>query len=83
MKPATLLSAFVDVATRLGVVVRWERGNFRGGQCTINGQEVIILNRHHPVEGNLATMAECLQLYKLGDIYIRPVVRKALSDMES
>ncbi len=83
MKSATLLSAFVDVATRLGVIVRWERGNFRGGKCTIRGQEVIILNRYHTVEGNLATMAASLREYELGDLYIRPRVRKALRGMGS
>ena len=82
MKPERLLSAYIDVATRIGLVVRWERGNFRGGHCKVNGQEVIILNRHHPVEGNLAAMAACLREFDLGDVYMRPIVRKSLSRVD-
>ena len=78
MKPEILRSALEDAATRLGLAVRWEKGHFRGGRCTVHGEDVIILNRQHPVETHLVILAECLKDCALDSIFIRPSVREAI-----
>lgn len=78
IRPDVLRVALEDVAQRLGLTVRWEAGHFRGGRCTVNGEEVIILNRHHPVDTHLVVLARCLQECPLDTVYIRPSVREAI-----
>lgn len=81
ISPDVLRVALEDVAQRLGLAIRWEAGHFRGGRCTVNGEDVIILNRHHPVDTHLVVLARCLQECPLESVYIRPSVREAINTL--
>ncbi len=70
-----------DVAQRLGLSVRWEAGHFRGGRCTVNGEDIIILNRNHAVDTHLVVLARCLKEGPLDTVYIRPSVREAIDTL--
>ena len=81
MKPPAVLAAFEDALRRLGVRVRRERGAFRSGLCTVEGAEVAVLNRQHPVEVQVAALADALRARPgLDALYLRPAVRAALDD---
>ncbi len=74
-----LLQAMADAATRLGVTIRWEKGNFRGGRCVIAGTPVAILNRSHPAEAHLSVLASVLKELPLDTIYLKPAVREDIT----
>ena len=76
LKPNRLVHAMVDAATRLGVSIRWEQGQFQGGHCIVDGEEVVILNKRHPAEVQLAVLTEVLRELPLDTIYLRPAVRE-------
>ena len=78
-KPRKLLRHMEDVATKLGVKVRWERGSFYGGSCSIKGAPVVILNKARPSESHLAILTEALRNLPLDSIYIRPAVREEIT----
>ncbi len=79
LKPRRLVRAMEDAATRLGVTIRWEKGQFHGGRCTIEGKEIVVLNKRNPAETQLAILAEVLQELPLDSIYIRPAVREDIN----
>jgi hypothetical protein len=64
----------------LGVRVRRERGAFRGGRCLVGDQEVLVLNRRHPPEAQLAILAESLRGLAADQVFLRPAVRAALEE---
>ncbi len=78
MKTDQILKELEDVARRLGVDVRMERGGFRGGLCTIDDEQVIVLNKRQPAESRLAVLAEGLRSLPVDTVFMRPVVREAL-----
>ena len=81
MKPPAVLAALDDALARLGVRVRRERGAFRSGLCTVGGADVVVLNRQHPPEVQIAALADALrQLGRVDELYLRPAVRAALED---
>lgn len=80
MKPPALVQALEDAHRRLGVAVRRERGPFRGGRCTVDGEEVLVLNKMHPAEAQFAILAESLRTLSHDQLYLRPAVRDALED---
>lgn len=81
MKPDSVVSALEDALRTEGVRVRRGRGAFRGGLATVGGQRVIVLNRMHPPEAQLAVLAEALHETGLAEaMYLRPAVRAALED---
>ena len=81
MKPPTVIAALEDALVRLGVRVQRARGPFRSGLCTVEGAEVVVLNRQHPPEAQVFALADALrQLGRVDELYLRPAVRAALED---
>jgi hypothetical protein len=80
MKAAVLVRELEQLAVSLGMRVRFEKGSFRGGRCTVTGDTQVVLNKLHPPEAHLALLAEALRDVDLDAIYLKPVVRRALED---
>lgn len=80
MKIQQIVQELEDAARQLGVQVRREKGSFRGGYCTRNEEELLMLNRNHPPEAHLAILAEALRGLAIDSVYLKPSVRRALED---
>ncbi len=78
MTTKKIIDALTDVAKRMDMEVRIEKGDFRGGRCHVGGQTVIMLNKRHPAEVQLAVLARSLRNEPLDTVYLKPAVRKAL-----
>ena len=78
MKVPQIVQALEEAVGQLGVDVRHERGNFRGGLCTVGDETVVVLNKRTPVEAHLAILAEALRALPVDEVYLRPAVRDAL-----
>lgn len=78
MKTEHVLAELIDAAGRLGLEVRTEKGNFRGGRCTVAGQPQIMLNKRHLPETRLTVLAGCLRAEPIDTVYLKPAVRRAL-----
>ncbi|MDX1438600.1 MAG: hypothetical protein R3284_01740 [Rubricoccaceae bacterium] len=80
MKLSALVKALEEAHSGLGIPVRRDRGSFRGGRCTIDGSDVMVLNKLHPLEAHLVALAESLRTLPHEQLYLRPAVRAALED---
>ena len=81
MKPPAVVAALEQALRQLGVRVRRERGGFRGGLCVVAGEPVLVLNRLHPDEAQVAVLASALREHGgVDELYLRPAVRAALED---
>lgn len=81
MKPPAVATALEEALRQLGVRVRRERGTFRGGLCAVEGESVVVLNRLHPPEAQVAVLAGALREHGgVDELYLRPAVRDALED---
>lgn len=80
MKTPQIVKELEEAAEQLGVRVRREKGNFRGGFCMRNEEEFLMLNRVHPPEVHLAILAEAMRSMDVDSIYMKPLVRQALED---
>ena len=78
MKTEHIVKALEEAVRQFGVEVRWEKGRFQGGRCQINGEDLIMLNKHHPPEAHLAILAESLRDLPIDAIFLRPAVREAV-----
>ena len=80
MKTQAIVKELEEVARQLGLAVRKEKGNFRGGKCVVGGDQLIVLNKHHVPEVHLAILAEGLQGLPVDSVFMKPAVRKALEE---
>ena len=80
MKTEHIVKALENAVRQFGLEIRWDKGNFRGGRCTINGHDLVVLNKRHPTDVHLVVLAESLRDLPVDTIFLRPAVREALED---
>ncbi|MFK7848044.1 MAG: hypothetical protein AB8G77_22340, partial [Rhodothermales bacterium] len=80
MKTQVIVKELEEIAKQLGLAVRKEKGNFKGGRCIVGGDELIVLNRHHVPEMHVSILAEGLRGLPVDSLFVKPAVRKALEE---
>lgn len=78
MKADKLLLELEQLLEQTGYRLRKERGAFRGADCVIEGDKIVMVNKNKPVESQLGTIARVLGQIDLDGVYIKPVIRKEL-----
>ncbi|MFD2531165.1 hypothetical protein [Gracilimonas halophila] len=81
MKPDKFLLELEQILEQAGYTLRKERGSFRGDECIIEGQKLVVVNKNKPIESQLGTMGRVLGEIDLTGVYIKPAVRKKLEDL--
>ena len=80
MKPEQIVDELETVLARMGIRVRKERGNFKGGWCVINEERCLVINKRHTPEIQFTIVAECMRSLPHESVYLRPSVREALEE---
>jgi hypothetical protein len=80
MKVEHIAQELEQAVRQFGLEVRREQGNFRGGRCTVNGEDLVMLNKRHPPEMHVAVLADVLRDLPTETIFLRPAVRDAMED---
>lgn len=75
MKINEVYEEMIEIAKKIGVSVRKESGKFKGGYCTINNQDIIIINSSIPLETRTSLLAKCLSNCSIQDVFMKPAVR--------
>jgi len=44
----------------LGYTLRYEKGNFLGGECRLREERIVVVNRYIPLEGKICTLAHVI-----------------------
>ena len=81
MKPEKVLLELEHLLEQNGYRLRKERGSFRGADCVIEGDKLVMINKNKPVESQLGTIARVLSQIELEETYIKPAVRKELEKL--
>lgn len=81
MKTEKLLLELEALCEKSGYNIRKERGAFRGDQCIIEGDKLIVVNKNKPLESQAAIMAKVLKQIDTNDTFIKPAVRKHLEEL--
>ena len=64
----------------MGIRIRREKGDFRGGWCVVNDEEVLMINKRQSAEIQFSVLAEAIRSLPLDSVYIKPKLRAALED---
>jgi hypothetical protein len=86
MDDDTALSQLEGLADKLGIPIRYENIvddlTGMGGLCRIEGNYVLIIHSKATVKEKIQIMIEALRRFDLGDIYLKPALRKMLDGYE-
>jgi hypothetical protein len=75
-----LIQELQDVATQLGVTIRFERGDFEGGYCILRDQKILLVNRRLFPARKASVLAMAMHEIGLEDMYLKPAVREYIED---
>jgi len=70
-----------QVAAQLGVSVRFEKGDFKGGFCIVKENKIIVINKFANTQRKAAILATALKELGIDDIYINPRLREIIDEM--
>ncbi len=59
-----LLTRLENLAQTLGLIIRYEKGNFKGGYCILENQRLVVINKFYPVETRCNTLIEVIQHFR-------------------
>ena len=60
MKKTAQLSLLERTIKELGYTLRFEKGNFLGGECRLREDNVVVINKFLPLEGKIYTLAQVI-----------------------
>ncbi|MCG8342472.1 MAG: hypothetical protein MI684_06505 [Chlorobiales bacterium] len=78
MKKTKKLELLETTVTQSGYKLRYEKGNFLGGDCRLREDNIIVVNKFLPIEGKIFTIARVL--HKLNFAGCAPEVKKIIED---
>lgn len=81
MKKEKFLLELEQILEQAGYTLRKERGSFRGDECIIEGDKLVVVNKNKPIESQLGTMGRVLGQIDLAGVYVKPAVRKKLEEL--
>ncbi|MEI7747907.1 MAG: hypothetical protein WCI81_02405 [Chlorobiaceae bacterium] len=57
MKKTAQLTLLETAIKEIGYTLRYEKGNFLGGECRLKENNVVVVNKFLPLEGKIYTLA--------------------------
>ncbi len=81
MKNKDLLDEFHLLAEKLKIKILKGKGDFLGGNCIVNNEEVIVINKSKPIEQRLNTLANCFNKYDLEGVFLLPALREYIDSV--
>lgn len=76
-----LINELKEIANKLGVVVRFEKGDFKGGYCVVKENKIIIINKFATTQKKAAILATALKELGIEDLYINPKLRELIEEL--
>lgn len=78
MKKEKIFDHLVELARKLKIPVRVEKGDFAGGFCTKEEEPVIVLNKRHLIDKRINILAREIATFSLEGLDIPPPVMKVI-----
>ncbi len=81
MKKTVQLTLLENALKTAGYTVRYEKGNFLGGECRLKEENVVIVNKFLPLEGKICTLA--LAISKISPSDLSTDIAKIIDSLET
>lgn len=68
------------LAQQIGYKVRYEKGDFEGGNCLLKDQKLIVINKKLETKKKISILSKNLCEIGIDNIYIKPALRDIIED---
>lgn len=80
MEYLTLIKELEELATQLGIKIRYEKGNFEGGYCILKEQKILVVNKKLFDNRKTSVLAQGIAEIGIDDVFVKPIVRQYIED---
>lgn len=80
MEYLTLIKELEELATQLGIKIRYEKGNFEGGYCILKEQKILVVNKKLFDNRKTSVLAQGIAEIGIEDVFVKPIVRQYIED---
>jgi len=77
----TELKELEELCNKLGIKIRYEKTNARGGLCRINGENIIIIDKKATDYYKQTIIGKAVKSFDLSNIHIKPKIRELIEDI--
>jgi len=78
MNNEIILQELENICCKLGLNLRYEVGDFIGGLCRIDEEQLIIINKKLPIDKKIKLIAKEISTLNFEDIFILPAVKEII-----
>jgi|TARA_B110000914_G_scaffold223280_1_gene238437 hypothetical protein len=82
-KNQLLLDDFIALSHKFDIKIIQDKGDFNGDSCMLFTDNVVVINKHKPLEQRLHILAKCFSKINLDNIYIKPILRDLIDNVGS
>ncbi|MBI9072118.1 MAG: hypothetical protein JEY94_11000 [Melioribacteraceae bacterium] len=76
-----ILADLKALAEEMGIKVRYELGDFKGGYCLLKSSRVVVLNKRSNLQRKVITLSTALKELGVDEIYMPPKIREIIDEM--
>ncbi len=80
MDQEAILDELEGLVSSLGLQIRYEKGDFKGGDCILYDQNIVVMNKKNTDTQKIALLSRVVGMYGGDDLYMKPVVRQVVDD---
>jgi hypothetical protein len=77
-----LLDDFIELSHKFDIKIIQDKGNFNGDSCMLFSDNIVVINKHKPLEQRLHILAKYFSKMNLDNLYIKPVLRDLIDNIE-
>ncbi len=77
-----LIHDFIELSDKLNVKIVHDKGDFNGDYCLLFTNNLIVINKHKPLEQRVNILAKHFGKMNLDNIYIKPVLRELIDKVK-
>lgn len=75
-----ILIELQDLSKQIGYTVRYEKGDFEGGNCLLKEQKLILINKKLEVRKKINILSKNLSEIGIDNVYMKPALRDIIEE---
>lgn len=76
-----ILNELKALAEEMGIRVRYELGDFKGGYCILKSSKVVVLNKRSNLQRKVITLSSALKELGVEEVYMPPKIREIIDEL--
>ena len=75
-----LIQELEELAQHMGIRIRFEKGDFKGGYCILKEEKVVVINKRLHEMKKASVLAQALGEIGIEQTYVKPNLREFIED---